>query len=82
MLLQSELDGHFYRKIAVSSIFLELLCMRCKAHESIHHQSSILLSRYSSQSCNIICLDHPAPEKAQCAQSSAHEKSSSSTGTK
>ena len=59
------------------------------AHECIHHQSNILLSRYSSQSCNIInfiCLALPAnasaPEKTQCAQSSANEKSYSSTGTK
>ena len=55
------------------------------AHQCIHHQSNIILSRYSSQSCNIIRLALPAndsaPEKAQYAQSSANEKSSSSTGT-
>ena len=31
MLLQLELDGHLYHKIAVKFDFLELLCTRCEA---------------------------------------------------
>ena len=55
------------------------------AHKCIHHRSSVLLSRYHLN-LQYYCLDHPAnasaTEKTQCAQSSANERSSSSTGTK